>query len=98
MIVVLGSVAVRDGELQRALASSRQHVGRSRAEPGCVSHAVYVDAEQPLRLQFVEEWVDRAALQRHFEVPASRAFVKELAGLAAEPPKMAVYDATPLRV
>ena len=34
------------------------HVRRSRTEPGCLFHAVHRDVEEPLRLVFVERWVD----------------------------------------
>lgn len=96
MVLVIGSVKLRDGEgtVDEALAASLDHVRRSRTEPGCVSHAVHRDAEDPLRLVFVEEWADQAALQQHFQVPASRSFVKALGALAAEPPRMAIYEAT----
>ena len=93
MIIVLGSVLIRDGQRDAALALSHAHVQRSRAEPGCLAHAVHIDGENPLRLVFVEEWSDAAALEQHFRVPASRAFVRELAGLAAEAPRMRLFDA-----
>jgi quinol monooxygenase YgiN len=96
MIIVLGSVTVRSDSLAQALALSREHVGRSRGEPGCIAHAVHQDAEDPRRLVFVEQWTDRAALQRHFLVPESRNFVKALGALAIGPPSMTIYDATPV--
>ena len=98
MILVLGSVIAKEGALAEALRLSHEHVARSRAEPGCLSHAVHIDAENPNRLVFVEEWQDPAALQAHFHVPASRAFGKALAELASEPPRMAVYDANKVKV
>ena len=58
---------------------SLEHVHRSRKEPGCISHAVHVDCENPLRLVFIEQWADRAALLTHFAVPASRDFVQGVA-------------------
>lgn len=93
MRIVLGSVVIREGLLPEALALSRARVARSRAEPGCLSHAVHHDTENPNRLVFVEEWQDQAALNLHFEVPASREFAKALAGLATEPPRMVCYEA-----
>lgn len=98
MILVIGSVVAKSGEIDRALSLSREHVLRSRQEPGCVAHAVHRDAENPDRLVFVEEWVDQAALSRHFQVPESRAFARALAMLAAEPPAMSVYEAAKVRV
>lgn len=96
MIIVVGSVVAVPGRVDDALALSLEHVQRSRTEPGCVSHAVHRDAENPQRLVFVEEWADMAALQQHFRVPASRTFAKALAALAAEAPSMSLYDATPV--
>jgi quinol monooxygenase YgiN len=98
MIVVIGSVTAQAGRLPEALTLSRQHVARSRAEPGCISHAVHHDSENAQRLVFVEEWSDRAALAQHFRVPESRAFVKALAALATEPPQIKIYEATPVQV
>jgi len=75
---------------------SLEHVRRSRAEPGCISHAVHVDCENPLRLVFFEQWADRAALLAHFAVPASREFVRSLRSLAAAATTIELYDATQL--
>lgn len=93
MVLVIGSVTLREGTIDEALAASLDHVRRSRDEPGCLSHAVHIDAENAQRLVFVEEWTDMAALQQHFQVPASRAFVTTLSALAAEPPQMTIHDA-----
>ncbi len=93
MIIVLGSITATPERFDEALAASREHVARSRREPGCLAHDVYRDDAVPTKLVFVERWSDRAALQAHFAVPASRAFGKTLAACAAEPPTMTLYDA-----
>ncbi|NRF72456.1 antibiotic biosynthesis monooxygenase [Aquincola sp. S2] len=93
MIIVLGSAVIREGRIDQALSISKEHVERSRKEQGCISHAVHIDADNSNRLVFVEEWDNELALQQHFKVPESRAFVKELAALVAEPPRMVVYEA-----
>ena len=93
MLIVTGSVHVLPDQLQRALELSLEHVRRSRTEPGCLLHSVHHDAEDPHRLVFLEHWADASALRAHFDVPASRAFVTELAGLAHEPPEMQIYEA-----
>jgi quinol monooxygenase YgiN len=96
MIIVLGSAIAQPGHFDEALALSEAHVARSRKEPGCMAHAVHVDTENPLRLVFVEQWADMAALQAHFKVPESRAFGKALASLSSQPPDIALYDASAL--
>jgi quinol monooxygenase YgiN len=93
MIIVTGSLVVKEGRLNDALTLSLEHARRSRAETGCISHAVHQDAENLARLVFIEEWSDKAALAAHFAVPASRAFVKAISELAAEAPKLNVFEA-----
>ena len=91
MIVVLGSVTGRADGFDRLLEISLQHVRRSRTEAGCLSHEVSTDAENPMRLVFVERWADQVALDAHFAVPASLEFVRELQSLADGPPTMTVH-------
>jgi quinol monooxygenase YgiN len=96
MIVVTGSVTARQDSFDEVLKLSLEHVRRSRTEPGCTSHAVHVDCENPLRLVFFEQWADRAALLAHFGVPASREFVRSLQALAAAATTIELYEATRL--
>jgi quinol monooxygenase YgiN len=96
MIVVTGSVTAREDSLDEIKTLSLEHVHRSRKEPECISHAVHVDCENPLRLVFIEQWADRAALLAHFAVPASRAFVRALQPLAAARTTIEIYDVTRL--
>jgi quinol monooxygenase YgiN len=98
MIIVTGSIRARRESFDRILAMSLEHVRRSRAEPGCLQHSVHCDAEDPLRLVFLEHWVDTDALRAHFQVPASGAFVNEAAALAEGSPEMLIYDARPVSV
>ena len=96
MIIVLGHVQVPPHRLQEALALSKAHVARSRAEPGCISHAVYEDPDQPNRLVFVEEWASEDALRQHFAVPASGEFVNALGAMVAARPVIRMYRADEL--
>ena len=66
---------------------------RSRAEPGCLSHAVHRDVEDPSRLVFVEEWADHAALVANFAPPATRAFAKAIGRLAFGTPTLNIFEA-----
>jgi quinol monooxygenase YgiN len=96
MIVVTGSVTARQDSFDDVRRLSLEHVHRSRKEPGCISHAVYVDCENPLRLVFIEQWADRAVLSTYFAVPASRDFVRALQPLAATATTIEIYDASRL--
>jgi quinol monooxygenase YgiN len=94
MILVTGSVTARNDSFDEIRRLSLEHVRRSRLEPGCLSHAVHIDCENPLRLVFVEQWADHAALAAHFAVPASRDFVRVLQPLAAGTATIEIFDAT----
>jgi quinol monooxygenase YgiN len=96
MIVVTGSVTARQDSFEEVRRLSLEHVRRSRTEPGCISHAVHIDCENPLRLVFFEQWADRPALLTHFALPASREFVRSLRSLAATSTTIELYNATPL--
>ena len=98
MIIVLGAVVTRPESFEAAFAASREHVVRSRAEPGCIAHDVHRDPDDPQRLVFVERWASRDALWAHFAVPASRAFGKTLAGLAAAAPTIEIFEADPVEM
>jgi quinol monooxygenase YgiN len=94
MMIVTGSILARPETIDELLAASLEHVRRSRAEAGCISHAVHRDVEDDHRLVFFERWADRASLDDHFRVPASADFVRTVTRLAAQPPTMVIYEAT----
>lgn len=98
MIVITGDAVAKPETFDEVRRLSLEHVHRSRGEPGCISHAVHIDCENPLRLVFVEQWTDKQALLVHFQVPASGAFVKALRSMLAKPSTIQIYDATQLQV
>jgi quinol monooxygenase YgiN len=94
MIVVTGSMTARYDSFQEVRRLSLDHVHRSRTEPGCLSHTVHIDCQNPFRLVFVERSADQAALTAHFALTASRDFVRALRPLAAAADTLEIYDAT----
>ncbi|MFT4748500.1 MAG: quinol monooxygenase YgiN [Pseudohongiellaceae bacterium] len=97
MILIIGSVTVREDSQIEALRHSQAHVSRSRAEPGCLSHEVTIDADNPNRLLFVERWETMEDLERHFQVQESSDFVAAIALLATVGPDMQLYESTEIR-
>jgi quinol monooxygenase YgiN len=97
MIIITGSAQIRAEHFEDALHLGIEHSARSRAEPGCLAHNCHVDAENPLRIVFVEEWEDMAAVKAHFAVPESGEFVRMLTGMAVAPPTMRIFEASQLR-
>lgn len=95
MLVVTGSVTARPETFEALKAAALEHVRRSRTEPGCLTHSVHVDAENPLRLFFYEEWEDRAALDAHFAVPESLAYMRISRQLAASGDRIRILPIVP---
>jgi len=98
MILVTGTVTAKLETIAEMTRVALEHVHRSRREPGCISHEVAIDPENPLRLIFLERWESEAALKAHFAVPESRAMFKALKALAADPGAMKVYRAEAIRI
>src|SRR5947209_1328131 len=96
MLIVTGSVRARPETIDQVVSLSLAHTRRSRQEPGCLLHAVHHDAEDALRLVFLEHWSDADALSTHFRVPESGVFVNEVSALAAGDPEMSIYEAHPV--
>ena len=82
MLIVTGSVTARPETFEALLRAALDHVARSRAEPGCLSHSVHADCENPLRLFFFEQWADRPALDEHFAQAGSQAFMQHVRDLS----------------
>ena len=93
MIIITGSAKICPEHLAEALALGVEHSARSRAEPGCTAHNCHIDAEDPVRIVFVEEWADMAAVKTHFAVPESGEFVRMLGGWAEGAPVMKIFEA-----
>jgi quinol monooxygenase YgiN len=96
MILVTGSILAREDTFDDVLRSCIEHVERSRKEPGCISHDVHVDCQNPMRLFFFEQWADEAALHTHFAVEGSKAFVRSLKGRIVETSGTNIYRAEPI--
>ena len=97
MIIVTGTLRARPDALTELLALSREHVLRSRAEPGCLEHGVAIDVDDPLRLVYFERWADATAIGAHLKLAASREFGKRAAALVDQPPTLSMFDASELR-
>ena len=52
MMIITGDLLIKDDSMAQAMQACQKHVVHSRTEPGCISHAVYQDPEDNLRLFF----------------------------------------------
>lgn len=82
MVIVTGEILATPETLTELITICREHSRRSREEPGCISHDLYIDSENGLRLFFFERWADHGALNAHFAVPESNAFMRAVRKLS----------------
>lgn len=97
MIIITGDLLIKKGNMPLALQYAQKHVAQSRAEAGCISHAVYQDPENPLRLFFYEQWADQAAINAHFALPSSQNFVALVSDLVTELPNLHLFNAEQIK-
>jgi quinol monooxygenase YgiN len=91
VIIVTGEILARSDTVATLTEACLAHVRRSRTEPGCLSHHVHVDLEDPMRLVFIEQWASREELDTHFRQVGSIEFVRTLDGLAAGRPRLEIF-------
>ena len=99
MIIVTGALIAEPDKFDQALGAAQAHTRASREEPGCISHDVFPDPENPDRLFFYERWESMAALKVHFAVTEARGFSASLKGVARPDPAagLAIYEASETR-
>lgn len=94
MIIITGSVVIDPAHAEHAERLCVEHSVRSRSEPGCLHHVAHRDLERPDRIVFVEHWANRAAVEAHFALPTSAAFLVAIRELVTEPPTIELFEAT----
>lgn len=92
VVVTLRAAAGKEQQLWQALAAV---VPPTLAEPGCLAYRPYTDPTDPSAMVLVEEWADRAALDRHFQTDHFRKVGEAIEPLLAEP--VVIRELTPNR-
>ena len=69
MLVVMAKLSVKPDKKTELLALARDVIAATRKEPGCISYSLLDDPHDAGACLFVEEWVDKKALEQHFTTP-----------------------------
>lgn len=93
MIVVIASLTARPEAVAEVEAIALAHVRRARTEPGCISHEVARDVENPCRFVFTERWIDLDRLACHTMSDSTRTTVESLHDLILDDTSFAAFDA-----
>lgn len=98
MIIVVGSIVAKPDSFAEVQRLGLEHTRRSRGEPGCISHDIHIDCDNPMKLTFIEKWADAATLAAHFKVKESIAFVMRARELSASPPTIEIFEASAAKI
>lgn len=79
MVVIAGSVRLRDGAQEAALAALAELIPATRAEDGCHTYTFAWDVDEPTVLRIYEEWESGDALEAHLATAHVRAFNEAIA-------------------
>lgn len=66
MIIVKGSIPVKEDDRSQALALVQEMARVSRGESGCLAYEVYLQADQPRVIMVWQQWRNISALEQHF--------------------------------
>jgi quinol monooxygenase YgiN len=69
VILIMGTVRIPDGAIDRARPAMTAMLAASRAEEGCLAYSYAQDVIDPGLIHVAERWRDRAALDAHFRAP-----------------------------
>ncbi|WP_400766631.1 putative quinol monooxygenase [Methylosinus sporium] len=65
-ILIVGTIRIPPGSLERARPAMAAMIHASRAEPGCLAYSYAEDVLEPGLVRVTEIWENRAALTAHF--------------------------------
>lgn len=87
MVLVLLRLTVAPEHLDEVLQTVRSTLGWTRAASGCVNCGIYVNAEEPDEVLYVEQWVSDEGLGRHVRNGCWRSLFAVMEA-SAEPPEV----------
>jgi quinol monooxygenase YgiN len=98
MIVVMGTIDLADGDIDRLAGDMAKQMAATQAEDGCEHYIFSRDVTNPNRLLVSEHWRDDEALAAHFKMPHMAEFNKVLGQAAIKKISVKAYEVASVRV
>jgi len=92
MLVVIAKLTVKAGKKAELLSLAQDLIIATQAEHGCISYVLLDNPYDEASCVFVEEWVDKDALERHFVTPHIREWRQKSAELLARNSDVKLYQ------
>ena len=78
MIIMQGSIPIKSGQFDRALAMAHDLIAAARCEAGCITYEFYRGLSDPDTLVVFQEWESMDALMDHLSSPHVESFLRRL--------------------
>ncbi len=85
-IVLVARLKVRENAIEEAKAAALSITEESRAEKGNINYDIHQAIDDPTVFVWHETWVNKAAIDEHFETDFFKDFYAKVSAVAAEPP------------
>jgi quinol monooxygenase YgiN len=92
MIIVMGSIRMGDGDIDRLQAEMKAQMAATQAEDGCELYIFSRDVTDPNHLLISERWRDADALAAHGKAPHMAVFNKAIGSAKIEQISVKAYD------
>jgi quinol monooxygenase YgiN len=93
MLLIVGTIRIQVGALDRARPAMAAMVTASRAEDGCLAYSYAQDVLDPTLIHVIERWRERAALDAHGATAHIAEWRKAWADLGIHDRDLALYEA-----
>ncbi|WP_367185860.1 putative quinol monooxygenase [Sphingomonas bacterium] len=91
--MIVGTVRIPDGAIDRARPAMAAMLAASRAEDGCLAYNYAQDVLDPCVIHISERWRDRAALDAHFATPHMAAWRAQFGAIGIGDRDLTLYEA-----
>ena len=92
MILVMGTMDIKEGTLERTQHALEKVIDATRQEDGCISYSFSQDIQDPYRLHLAEAWRDMAAFKAHLALPHMANFRKKVGTLGLIKSEVRFYE------
>lgn len=91
MVKVVAKHFVKEDKVNVYLENAKKLVEASNEEYGCIEYALYVDEKDPKILTTIEEWEDKATLDKHMSTEHFLTIVPILEGFLEKKTEINLY-------
>ncbi len=85
-IVLVARLKVKEDAIEEAKEAALSITEESRAEAGNINYDIHQAIDDPTVFVWHETWVNKAAIDQHFEKDFFKEFFAKVSAVAAEPP------------